>query len=531
MNRQIPPPPPLIAAPTRVRYGVLLFACSLAMITYLDRVCFGTVAPFITDEFGLGPQQVGLLFTAFAFAYAVFEVPSGWLGDVFGPRKTLTRIVLWWSLFTALTGAVYGSVFGPSAAFFVMLAVRFCFGMGEAGAFPNIARAFHNWFPATERGSAQGAVWMAGRFAGGVSPLLVTALIWERTAPDGTTQHLWRHVFWLFGLLGVAWVVMFRLWFKDRPEHHAGVNAAEIALITGKRPVLFPLPDEPTPPVRVVVAESSSVAVVSAGEPVATAPEGRIRAEGPTPTPAADSVGELEKPVERQSSDLGHVGVPWGRLLTSTNLWALCLLYFCSSYGWYFNITYLPGYLQNHFDVTAKTYGTWTFGFMAGAPLLFGSLACLGGGILSDAFIRRTGNLRWGRRLFGVVGHSICAGCYFLCIFASNPWWFVAAVALAAFWNDMTMGATWAACLDIGKKYSGIVAGCMNTIGNLGGAAAGYFTGWVLERFAGDPKLPHEGANTVGWTVNFVSFSLVYLVAVALWFRVDASEPIAPDHE
>ncbi len=178
--------------------------------------------------------------------------------------------------------------------------------------------------------------------------------------------------------------------------------------------------------------------------------------------------------------------------------------------------------------MTPETYGTWTFGLMAGAPLLLGSLACLGGGILSDAFIRRTGNLRWGRRLFGVVGHSICACCYFMCIFASNPWWFVAAVALAAFWNDITMGATWATCLDIGKKYSGIVSGCMNTIGNLGGAAAGYLTGWVLELFV-DPKLPHA-ANNLGWTVNFVSFSLVYLVAVALWFRVDASEPVAPDH-
>src|SRR5688500_1424047 len=93
--------------PTNVRYGVLAFACSLSMITYLDRVCFGAVANNIKDEFGLSETQKGWLFSAFALAYAAFEVPTGWLGDVFGPRKTLIRIVIWWSIFTALTGLIY----------------------------------------------------------------------------------------------------------------------------------------------------------------------------------------------------------------------------------------------------------------------------------------------------------------------------------------------------------------------------------------------------------------------------------------
>src|SRR5262245_37636963 len=176
-----PTSPPAGQTPTRVRYGVLGFACSLSMITYLDRVCFGTVAPYIQNEFGLTETQKGMLFSAFALAYAAFEVPSGWLGGVFGPRRTLIRIVLWWSLFTALTGLIFPSEQWPWFAFTAMLAVRFLFGLGEAGAYPNIARAFHNWFPFTERGFAQGAVWMAGRFAGGVTPLLVLAVISEDT--------------------------------------------------------------------------------------------------------------------------------------------------------------------------------------------------------------------------------------------------------------------------------------------------------------------------------------------------------------
>src|SRR5579884_3689092 len=135
MNLQ--PSPPATEAPTRVRYGVLAFACSLSMITYLDRVCFGTVAPFIQGEFGLTDTQKGMLFSAFALAYAIFEVPSGWLGDVFGPRRTLIRIVLCWSLFTALTGLFWPIPEWPLFAFLAMLLVRFLFGIGEAGAYPN----------------------------------------------------------------------------------------------------------------------------------------------------------------------------------------------------------------------------------------------------------------------------------------------------------------------------------------------------------------------------------------------------------
>ncbi len=184
MNRDLSAPA-VLETPTRVRFGVLGFACALSMITYLDRVCFGTVAPFIQGEFQLSDKQLGLLFAAFALAYAIFEVPSGWLGDVFGPRKTLIRIVLWWSLFTALTGAIFPVASWPSFAFLAMLAVRFLFGMGEAGAYPNIARAFHSWFPFVERGTAQGTVWMSGRFMGGATPLVVTALFMETVTASG----------------------------------------------------------------------------------------------------------------------------------------------------------------------------------------------------------------------------------------------------------------------------------------------------------------------------------------------------------
>lgn len=441
------------------------------MITYLDRVCFGTVASNIQSEFQLSETQKGLLFSAFALAYAAFEVPSGWLGDVFGPKRTLIRIVLCWSGFTALTGLIYPEMLGYTFAFLALLSVRFLFGMGEAGAYPNIARAFHNWFPFDERGFAKGAVWMAGRFAGGVTSFIVLAMLF-RTEVDGSVVVHWRHIFLIFGGIGVVWCVAFWWWFRDRPEQMPGVNQAEIDYI-------------------------------------------------------------------QRGEDHGAIqgGVPWTRLLTNANLWILCLMYFCAAYGWYFNITYLPGFLENYYDVRKGdpwTAAYWKFSLMAGAPLLLGSVACLVGGWLSDAFIRRTGNRKWGRRLFGVLGHSLCALCYFAAIFAHNAWLFVLAIALAAFWNDMTMGAAWASCLDIGRKFSGIVAGCMNTIGNLGGVAAGFLSGFIIDQYTHgltlrDNRTEYLDASRPGWTINFVIFGLVYVVATVLWLYFDSTKPVAPD--
>ena len=115
-------------------------------------------------------------------------MPSGWLGDVFGPREGCIRIVLWWSVFTALTGLVGvpwaaaswehsrsgALVVTPLATLIVM---QFIFGMGEAGTYPNITRALHNWFPSRERGFTQGAVWMCGRLMGGLTPLVWMLLV------------------------------------------------------------------------------------------------------------------------------------------------------------------------------------------------------------------------------------------------------------------------------------------------------------------------------------------------------------------
>jgi len=200
--------------PTRARFTLLRFAFALSVVTYLDRVCIATAAPFIRDELHVSGVQMGWVFSAFTFAYAIFEIPSGWLGDTIGPRKVLTRIVLWWSAFTMATGAAW--------SFVSLLTCRFLFGAGEAGAFPNTSRSFAEWFPLKERGRAHGIIFMATRLGGALAPPLAVFII----AAAG-----WRLSFWIFGSLGVFWAVGWWKWFRNDPAQHPAVNAAELAII------------------------------------------------------------------------------------------------------------------------------------------------------------------------------------------------------------------------------------------------------------------------------------------------------------
>ena len=199
---------------TRARFTLLRLMFALSIITYVDRVCVSTAAPDIQASLGLSSSQMGWVFSAFTIAYAVFEIPSGWLGDTMGPRKVLARIVLWWSAFTAATGAVWN--------YTSLLAARFLFGAGEAGAFPNMSRSLSRWFPLRERGTAHGIIFMGSRLGGAVTPPLVGALIFYAG---------WRQAFWICGGLGVLWCVWWWRWFRDDPSKHPEVSPEELRLI------------------------------------------------------------------------------------------------------------------------------------------------------------------------------------------------------------------------------------------------------------------------------------------------------------
>ena len=203
------------ARPTYVRYGVLFCLCTLALLLYIDRVCIGQAESNIRASLEMSKADMSWVYNAFILAYCLFEVPTGHWGDRFGSRGVIARIVLWWSVFTALTGAAFG--------LWSLVALRFLFGAGEAGAFPNAARVVTRWFPAGERGLARGAITTTSLLGGAIAPPLAAWLI-------GLVG--WRWTFSVFGLLGVFWTAAFYAWFRDRPSEHPGVNAAERELMT-----------------------------------------------------------------------------------------------------------------------------------------------------------------------------------------------------------------------------------------------------------------------------------------------------------
>jgi MFS family permease len=147
-------------------------------------------------------------------SYALFEIPTGRMGDRIGARRVLTRVVLWGSAFTAFTGM--------TSNYYVLLVTRFCFGVGEAGAFPNIGISVSRWFPVLERARTMGFVLMCMQIGGAMAPLVIVPI---------QTRFGWRASFYVLGAVGVLWCIAWYWWYRDTPTEKAKVTPAEIAEI------------------------------------------------------------------------------------------------------------------------------------------------------------------------------------------------------------------------------------------------------------------------------------------------------------
>ncbi len=208
--------------PTRARYWVVFFALTLAMIMYIQRVAISAAAPFITTEFHLTDTQMGWVFSAFGLSYALLEIPMGLMGDKLGVRRILTQVVLLWSLFTALTGAAWNLI--------SLVIIRFVFGAGEAGCFPNLTRMLSTWLPVGERIRAQALMWAFGRWGGALAPPIAFFAI---------SRLGWRLGFVALAMLGVVWVTAFLPWFRNDPAQHKAVNKAELAMLEASRSLVL----------------------------------------------------------------------------------------------------------------------------------------------------------------------------------------------------------------------------------------------------------------------------------------------------
>jgi MFS family permease len=413
-------PPTHGVGSSRIRLRVLAFLCVLSFLTYYDRQCIVRAQEDIQAALHIDDGQMGLIFGAFWFAYALFEIPGGWMGDRFGARLTLTRIVLAWSIFMALSGAATG--------FVSLFAYRFLFGVGEAGAYPNMARVQSRWFPLSERARAAGLLWLTARFGAAFAPIIFGTMTRAiQSAQVSSTSELeswligipaWRLAFVISGAFGLVWCVAFYLWFRDDPAQKPSVAATELEHIESGR-----------------------------------------------------GLTDFSHHMNSRS---------WGRLFTSPSLWAIALYYVFGGFGWSFFMSWMPRYMKEVQHVTFQD-SEWSTAF----PLICGGIACFTGGVLSDALVKKTGWRRFGRAIFPIGGCLIAAAAMFAIPYAHTARSATLCMCVASAAYDFGQAASWACIVDIGGRYAGVAAGFIN-IGCLGNALQPYVGARLFNAFGWD---------------------------------------------
>jgi MFS family permease len=190
---------------------VLLLICVMYGITYVDRVNVSTAASVFKQELHLSNTEVGLVFSAFAYPYLIFQIIGGWVSDRFGARRSLTICAIIWGSATLLTGFVNSLA--------AMLAARVLLGFGEGATFPTATRAMSDWVAPDKRGFSQGITHSSARLGNAITPPLIAWLILRVT---------WRGSFIILGILSIAWAIFWGLYFRDDPRSHKGITAQEL---------------------------------------------------------------------------------------------------------------------------------------------------------------------------------------------------------------------------------------------------------------------------------------------------------------
>lgn len=407
----------------KYRHRVLTLLATLSILTYLDRVCISVAGPRIQSELHLTPQDWGLVSGAFAIAYALFEIPSGYLGDRFGARAMLARIVLWWSAFTTLTGF--------ASKLWSLVIIRFLFGVGEAGAYPTASTSVFRWFPIAERGRAFGVIWLSSQLGGAIAPLLIVPI---------QVHFGWRASFYVFGILGVAWAGGWWRWYRNRPEERSGITDRELAEI------------------------------------------------GPPPEAAPHAF-------------------PWKALGANKSVLAIMGTAFAYLYAYYFFLFWLPTYMMRARDFTEEETK------LSALPFVLGALANLAGGYARDAAVRHWGP-KWGPRAVGIAGLVTASVSAFAALISVSK--YVVLVWLALCYGGITFQqpTVWATCVDIGRRYAGAVAGCMNTAGAVGGLVSSLIFGVLVQ-------------STGSYNAVLLSMAGMLILGAVLWLRVDATDMLA----
>jgi sugar phosphate permease len=451
--------------PTRIRYGVMAYLCTLAYILYIDRICIGQAGTKMMDELALDAVQWGWILFAFQVAYAIFEPTTGHWGDRYGSRRVLTRIVLWWSAFTALTGCVwkFGSL-GLAGlflnSFVLLLVIRFLFGAGEAGALPNAARVIARWFPTGSRGLAQALI-SASAQVGGATATFVTAYFIE------SPYIGWRLSFVIFGSLGAVWAFFFARWFRDDPNVHPAVNDAERQYI-----------------------------------------------RGPCAIDLAGSAGAERATVSRE-----HHSIPWELVARNHNIWLLGLINACSSAYSYMLFGWFPTYLKKGRELDELTSGNW-----GKLPYLFGAVGVLLGGVLGDWLTALTGSRRFALGTLG-AGGLLLAGCLVSSsVLIDDPFLAVGLCSIGYFFGYIQLAAWWAAMGDVGGRHLGALFGLCNMVGLAGGGISQLALGYYARA-----KEAAGFTGRAQWDGAFHVYGGVLILGGLLWLFINPRRPVVAE--
>lgn len=424
------------ARPSVVRFAVLAWICAAAALAYVSRNAIAVAESTVRADLGLTKEQSGWLMSAFFISYAVFQIPGAWVGQRFGARRALPVFAVAWSLGTAAI-AVGG--------FWVLIIARVAKGLSQAGLFPICTGVIARWFPKTGRAFATGAL-ASFMSVGGAAGAALTG--WLVVAIG------WRWMFVLYSLPGLLWAAWFWGWFRNAPQEHGAVNAAERELIEGQRP--------------------------AAGADGISAAAGRT---GP----------------DRRGSERASP-TPWLELVSSPAMWCICGQQFFRAAGYMFFTSWFATYLQEARSVTIAISGVFTM-----LPLMAVVAGSLAGGVISDAVLRRTQSMRLARRAVAGGSLAVCAVLTLSAGLFAEAWAAVLIISAGSFFAAVAGPCSYAITIDMGGEHVPMVNSVMNMCGNFGAMLFPLAVPWLLR-------------ETGSWNAVLLTFGGLYIAASLCWW-------------
>jgi ACS family glucarate transporter-like MFS transporter len=425
---------------TRVRWLLIFWLFLLSCVAFLDRVNMSIAGSSVADSYHLTNVQLGWVFSAFLWGYALFQTVGGSLAVRLGPRRVLAVGVVWWGIFTALTAAVPPSIAG---ALIIFIGIRFLLGAGEAIIYPASNQFVARWIPVGERGIANGWIFAGVGVGAGISPPLISRVM---------LHHGWRASFWLCALIGI---VAGAVWFviaRDTPAEHPWVSPRE--------------------------KEKIDAGLTLNGTKAIT-----------------------------DSANMPGARISWSKILTSREVWAITLSYFCFGYVAWIFFSWFYIYLAKVRGLNLKASA-----FYAMLPFLAMAVCCALGGLLNDRLTKWRGE-RLGR--CGVAAISIALTSVFLIVGSRAADSQVASLVLAggAGMLYLAQSSFWSVTADIGGRSSGAVSGFMNMGAQAGGAVTAILTPVIAEHY--------------GWTASFLVAAALCVVGSLAWLAVDPRKTLA----